>query len=281
MHPQGCGNLDRMPASSPSCRAIPVALCLGGMDSSAGAGLLRDVMTLSALGAHPMAVCTAETIQNGLECLQVLRPFLSPVRALEALRPHLTGVWGVKLGLCALAADELRELMAVLNELGPNPRIWDPIQAPTSGVALHDPLALRRMAEIILGTGGWVVSPNRLEAAAVGAMAVDAEPAALAEAFLGLGAKAVWLKGGHASGNRVEDFWIDSKGVSSLGIFPRLPGDRRGTGCTLASAWLAFRLRGLGDMVAAEHAAAWLRERWSDAVLPGGVGRPCLLPVQI
>ena len=40
--------------------AAPVGLCLGGLDPSGGAGLLRDVMTLAALGVQPMAVCTAE-----------------------------------------------------------------------------------------------------------------------------------------------------------------------------------------------------------------------------
>jgi len=266
-----------MPAP-PSCRSVTVALCLGGMDPSAGAGVLRDALTLSSLGVHPMAVTTAETRQNGLACYQIGRASMSPVAQLETLRPHLTGAWGVKLGLCALEAGELQALMALLAELNPEVRIWDPILAPTAGVSLHDGAALRSMGRSILGTGGWVVSPNRLEAAAAGDLEADAEPVALARTFLALGAEAVWLKGGHVAGENVEDFWIDSGHVESLGAFPRLPGERRGTGCTLASAWLGFRLRGLGSVPAARSAGAWLRGHWDQAIQPGGAGRPCFAP---
>jgi hydroxymethylpyrimidine/phosphomethylpyrimidine kinase len=248
------------------------------MDPSAGAGVLRDVLTLSALGIHPMAISTAETRQNGVACLQIAKPALSPVDCLEALRAHLRNVWGVKLGLCALELEAVQELMTLVAELGPAIRIWDPIQAPSIGVAFHEPATLRRMAEIVLPGGGWVVSPNRVEAAAITGLAADAEPSVLASAFLELGAKAVWLKGGHASGKDVEDFWVDVRGVKSLGSFPRLAGERRGTGCTLASAWLGYRLRGHDEVAAAELAGTWLRNRWDSAIRPGGVGRPCFAP---
>jgi len=64
------------------------------MDPSAGAGILRDVMTLAALGVHPMAVSTADTVQNGLVCLAI-RPPRDPLPAFDALVPHLGGAWGV------------------------------------------------------------------------------------------------------------------------------------------------------------------------------------------
>jgi len=248
-----------MPASFAHSPKVPVALCLGGMDPSAGAGVLRDVLTLSALGIHPMAISTADTRQSGMACFQIARPALNPVDCLETLRAHLTGVWGVKLGLCALDYKVFCEWTHDLKGCGLSIRTWDRIQAPTSGVSLHEPADLRRMAEIILGSGGWVVSPNRLEAAAIGGLKADAEPWALASGFLDQGAGAVWLKGGHASGRTIEDFWIDSSGVKSLGVFPRLAGERRGTGCTLASAWLGYRLHGHEDVAAAELASAWLR----------------------
>jgi hydroxymethylpyrimidine/phosphomethylpyrimidine kinase len=255
-----------------------VALCLGGLDPSAGAGLLRDVMTLAALGVQPMAVCTADTIQNGSSCLGI-RPPADPLPALEALAPHLTGPdWGVKLGLCALDDRTFSALAARVAELAPPVRIWDPILAPTSGVGLHSGRRLRSMAETLLAGGDWVVCPNLPEAAALAGTGLDAGCAALARPFLDLGAVAVWLKGGHGQGPEVEDFWITPGAVLSLGRSPRLPGDRRGTGCTLASAWLAWRLRGLPGPDAAAAAARFLRERWDPPVQPGGYGRPCFAP---
>ena len=267
-----------MLADSDSSLEVPVALCLGGMDPSAGAGLLRDALTLASLGVHPMAVSTAETLQNGISCQLIAGPSISPALRLEALKPHLTGRWGVKLGLCALAIEELEGLMAGVDEMAPLCRIWDPIQAPTSGVTLHDGAALRRMAEVVLRGGEWVVSPNRLEAAIFGGLPPDADPRRLAEAFLEAGARAVWIKGGHASGELLEDFWVDAKGACGLGSRPRLPGDRRGTGCTLASAWLGFRLGDLEDLEAARRASGWIQEHWARAFTPGGAGRPVFAP---
>ena len=72
-----------MAVSCPS--TPPVVLCLGGMDPSGGAGLLRDALSLAELGCQPMAVSLAETLQNGLACLRIEAPGLDPVQRLEAL----------------------------------------------------------------------------------------------------------------------------------------------------------------------------------------------------
>jgi hydroxymethylpyrimidine/phosphomethylpyrimidine kinase len=269
--------MDAPPPSIP-----PVALFLGGLDPSGGAGLLRDAEVAASLGALPMAIPTAETVQNGIACARIQPPSVDPALRLEALGPHLAGRWGVKVGLCALEDGSLRRLAATLRSLAPAVRIWDPILAPSAGVGLHDGADLRRMADILLPGGGWVASPNRGEAAACAGLAPeaihDASPQALAEPFLGAGAEAVWLKGGHAEGAEVQDLWITAAGVERLPPAERLPGQRRGTGCTLASAWLCLRLGGLGPSEAAQAAAAWLRARWMRAAAPGGAGRPQFLP---
>ena len=272
-----------MNATHPS--APPVALCLGGMDPSAGAGLLRDALALAELGCQPMAVSLAETLQNGLACTRIEAPGLDPVQRLETLAPHLTGRWGVKIGLCALEADTFRRLCATLRHLAPPVRIWDPILAPSAGVGLHDGGDLRRMATDLLPMGGWVVSPNRGEAAAFAGLPPaaihTAPPEALATPWLEAGADAVWLKGGHASGDQVQDLWITRTGIEALETAPRLPGQRRGTGCLLSASWLGLRLRGLDDRAAAREAARRLRERWDLAFSPGGVGRPMFAPLPV
>lgn len=259
-----------------------IALCLGGMDPSAGAGLLRDVMTLQALGVHPMAVSTAETLQNGLACQRIEAPSMDPVKRLESLGPHLVGRWGVKLGMAALDQGTFRRLAATLRALDPPVRIWDPILAPSTGVGLHDGGELRRMADVLLKEGSWVVSPNRGEAAAVAglppAQIQTAEIQVLARPWLERGAHAVWLKGGHARGSDIQDFWITSEGTIALPVSPRLPGQRRGTGCTLAATWLGLRLLGRSELAAAEESASRLRKRWSQAFAPGGAGRPVFAP---
>ena len=261
--------------------STPLALCLGGFDSSGGAGILRDAVTLAELGVMPMAVSLAETVQNGLGCACIQAP-LDPLSRLENLAPHLTGHWGVKLSLCALDGADFRRLCATLHQLAPPLRIWDPILAPSAGVGLHDGQGLRRMADLLLPMGRWVVSPNRGEAAAVADLPPEeiqsAAPEQLAAPFLDRGAAAVWLKGGHAAGETVQDLWITKAGVEALEASPRLPGQRRGTGCLLSATWLALRLLGHEDREAAVDAARRLRSRWDRALAPGGVGRPAFLP---
>jgi len=266
-----------MSLASPTPPAVPVGLCLGGLDPSGGAGLLRDALTLAELGVHPMTVPLAETVQNGLLCSWIGLPSAEPLARLEALAPHLTGTWGVKVGMSALEPEALRTLAERLTALAPSVLIWDPVQAPTAGVGLHGPAALRAMAALLLGQGGWVASPNRIEAQTLAGEDTQ-RPEDLARPFLDLGARAVWLKGGHAAGPLVEDLWITASGCRGLGAWPRLPGERRGTGCAVASAWLAFRLHGSGEADAAVQAIGWLRSRWARAFAPGSAGRPLFAP---
>lgn len=269
-----------MDAPHPS--APPVALCLGGMDPSSGAGLLRDALTLAELGCQPMAVSLGETLQNGLACLRIEPPSLDPVQRVEVLAPHLAGRWGVKLSLCALAPSDFRRLCATLRHLAPPLRIWDPILAPSAGVGLHDGADLRRMATELLPMGGWVVSPNRGEAAAFAGLPPEAirtaAPEALTGPWLAAGAAAVWLKGGHAAGSDIQDLWITPQGIQPLDRVPRLPGERRGTGCLLSASWLGLRLLGASDLEAAREAARRLRDRWDRAFAPGLAGRPMFAP---
>ena len=270
-----------MDANRPS--APPVALCLGGMDPSAGAGLLRDALAVAELGCQPMAVSLAETLQNGLACSRIEAPSMDPVARLETLAPHLAGRWGVKIGLCALERDTFRRLCATLRHLAPPVRIWDPILAPSAGVGLHDGGDLRRLAADLLPMGAWVVSPNRGEAAAFAGLPPEAirsaDPSALAAPWLEAGAAAVWLKGGHAAGDMVQDLWITSENVEAMEAAPRLPGQRRGTGCLLSASWLGLRLHGRDDRAAAREAARRLRDRWELAFTPGGAGRPMFAPL--
>jgi hydroxymethylpyrimidine/phosphomethylpyrimidine kinase len=73
-----------------------------------------------------------------------------------------------------------------------------------------------------------------------------------ARALLQLGARAVLLKGGHARGNEVVDYFADSAGIREI-RHSRQPFDARGTGCVLSSAIAAHLSHGLTlrDAVAA------------------------------
>jgi hydroxymethylpyrimidine/phosphomethylpyrimidine kinase len=138
------------------------------------------------------------------------------------------------------------------------------------------------MAVDLLPMGGWVVSPNRGEAAAFAGMPPEAIQGASVEAlsapWLAAGAVAVWLKGGHFAADQVQDIWITREGIQPLEAALRLPGERRGTGCLLSATWLGLRLLGLDDRQAAIVSARRLRGRWDQAYSPGGAGRAMFAP---
>jgi len=255
---------------SASHREFPVALFLGGLDPSGGAGILRDVAVASGLGVHSMAIPTAETIQNGIECAEILPPSLVPTKRLDLLKPHLRGKWGVKLSMfhnCSL----LRDVLPKIHHLAPLAAIWDPIIAPTNGVGLHDPKALKEIIAL-LANKNWIISPNIPEARLLADLP-HALPENAAEKIMDMGIQNVWIRSGHADGKTLQDLWCDANGHKWLTPYDRLNGDPRGTGCTVTSAWLAFRLIGMEPINAAETAIQYIRKAWNYLHVPGGAGR--------
>ena len=54
----------------------PIVLSFAAADPTGGAGLQADLLTIAALGGHPLSVVTAVTAQDthGVEALQALEP---------------------------------------------------------------------------------------------------------------------------------------------------------------------------------------------------------------
>ena len=258
------------------CSDIPVALFLGGFDPSGGAGILRDAAVAAALGVHPMAIPLADTVQNGLGCASVSPPGTDPAAYLDALMPHLKGGWGVKLSMFN-DAQALGRLLPRIRELKPLCAIWDPIVGPTRGACLHGRDTLMGVLAQLAAHGDWVVSPNIPEARLLAGLP-DGHLEAAAEKLTRLGALSVWIRGGHGSDESVRDLWCDGDGPRWMTAHERLAGDPRGTGCTATSAWLAFRLNGLGPAPSAEAAVSFIRDAWRGLHRPGGVGRHTFPP---
>jgi len=254
---------------------VPVALFLGGFDPSSGAGVLRDSLVASDLGIYPMTIPLAETAQNGLECIEIAPPSFSPLKRLESLRIHLTGTWGTKLSMFH-DISTLEDILNRVHELRPSAAIWDPVAGPTCGASLHNGGTIKK-ALGLLPPGAWLVSPNIPEARAMTDMQDEALET-VAKKIMDAGAKNVWIRGGHAKSEKVQDLWADSNGVEWLAPYDRLDGDPRGTGCTATSAWLSYRLKGLDAASSAEAAIKYVRNAWGHLCRPGGAGRATFPP---
>lgn len=244
---------------------MTAVLVIAGTDSSGGAGLARDVATLTCLGVEAQCAVTAVTAQTERE-----------VTAVELLPPHLvqaqidaalaTGrVAAIKIGMLGTSAI----VEAVAESIPPRarlPLVLDPVLAATSGGALLDAAGRAALVARLLPRT-TLLTPNIPEAAAL----LEATPATSAaevieqgRALCARGAAAVLMKGGHASGARATDWLVTAEGrVHELGA-PRLTGARRGTGCALASAIAAGLAAGvtleLACRRAKEHVTGLLQQ---------------------
>ncbi|GAA3549292.1 bifunctional hydroxymethylpyrimidine kinase/phosphomethylpyrimidine kinase [Microlunatus spumicola] len=230
-------------------------LTIAGSDSGGGAGIQADLKTMLAHGVHGMSVVTAVTAQNsvgvqgvwGLPAAAVAAQFRSVVDDI--------GVDAVKIGMlgtaetCVLVADLLTTLPAGV------PVVLDPVAVSKHGDPLIDADAVGAMRERLFPLA-TIATPNLDEARTlVGPEAADeADQARLGHVLLGLGARWVLVKGGHAEGDPTDV--LVGGGVPDQ-AFTAARDDNthtHGTGCTLASA-IASRLA-LGDDVPAAVRAA-------------------------
>ena len=215
--------------------APPLVLSFAATDPTGGAGLQADVLTLAALGCHPLSVLTAVTVQDthGVHRMQVLDAQLVAEQA-QRLLDELP-VAAFKIGVVASAANAL----AIAEILMAHPRVpvvLDPVLASGRGDPLADAAGLGALREHLLPLA-TVLTPNILEARALGGV-VDC---------IARGCNFVLLTGTHADTPEVVNTLYDANGVVREDRWPRLPGSYHGSGCTLASA-IAARLA-LGDAV--------------------------------
>jgi hydroxymethylpyrimidine/phosphomethylpyrimidine kinase len=223
----------------------PAVLVIAGLDPSGGAGLLADAEAIRALGARPLCVAAALTVQT----TRSARRYVPVDAALiaDCVRALLEeeDVRAIKIGMVGSAANA-RAIRAVLPS-GMS-LVVDPVLAASSGTPLFDG---PREALLELARGA-VFTPNILEAEAFLGMPASAE------ALLAKGPSAVLLKGGHLPGTPVDV--LATVGGTERFEAPRVRSTARGTGCRLASGIAAGLARGLPLREAVSAARQHVRE---------------------
>lgn len=241
-------------------------LVAAGLDPSGGAGLAADVEALLAVGAHPLPVATALTIQGagGAFGYEPVAPALLAAQIEGLLRGRGMQPLAVKTGMMGSAAN-VRVLARLLGRgaLARVPLVADPVLAASSGLSLLrlPPGRGPRAALAPLLDRATLLTPNRpeLEALVGGRLASDDDAIAAART---LPCRAVLVKGGHRRGEPLDLLVTAGEVVRFPGR--RRPGTARGTGCRLASAIAGLLARGerLPDAV---RGAKRVVERYLDA----------------
>jgi len=215
----------------------PCVLVFAGSDPSAGAGIAADVQAITAVGAHPLAVVTALTVQDHNRVYEVIP--VAPELVLRQARALVAAcrIAAVKIGIPG-SAENAQTIVQVIAELRLDnselPVVLDPVLASGHGDRLGRGDAVAALAPLLALAS--VVTPNGPEAAALGLL--ESERAL--------------VTGGHDDGDEVVNRWR-----ACSWTWPRLPGGFHGSGCTLAAALAGLLAQGWPMSEALERAQAY------------------------
>lgn len=195
-----------------------------------------DMKTMSAVGVYATAAITAITVQNTLGVTDsfpvpphIIRGQIQAV--LDDIRPASIKIGMLGDGDTALAVAGALDGCSL-------PIVLDPVMLSTSGHSLANAKAVEIMRRRLIPMS-TLVTPNLPEAAVLADMEIlsPSDMTAAAERILRNGAKAVLVKGGHATGSVKRDLLLTRGGTcrtyEARTVYTR---NTHGTGCTLSSA---------------------------------------------
>ncbi|MDX3774531.1 thiamine phosphate synthase [Chromatiaceae bacterium AAb-1] len=248
----------------------PVVWSIAASDSGGGAGIQADLHTFAAFGCHGCTVISGITAQNSIQvcAAQTVSPALFKTQ-LDTLATDLPPV-AIKIGVISditlihLLADWLaayrrqRQLFVVA----------DPVFASSTGYCFAASHTIEAWRQLLPVTD--IVTPNLPELALLspGQQTVQMQ----AKHLLALGAKAVLLKGGHATDNNryVTDHFISTAQSDFLMQSPRInTANNHGTGCVLSAAIAAAYAQQYAIQDAVVLARAYLQQALTYAYATG------------
>jgi hydroxymethylpyrimidine/phosphomethylpyrimidine kinase len=250
-----------------------VALAIGGLDPSGGAGITGDVVTFAVLGVHGVAVATALTYQNTTGVRGFWAVGDRDVKAqLDAVVGDLE-VAAVKLGMVASdrVARALEPYLADFRTRG-LPVVFDPVMKAGAGQPLFEGLAEKTFADVILPRA-TLATPNAEELASL----VGDEPArnlgdlrTQVRVFHGRYGLPALATGGHVGGegDAVVDVLFTGSEMREYRR-GRVEGEIHGTGCLVAAAVTAHLALGLDLLNAFERAEEYVTAAVETAYAAG------------
>jgi hydroxymethylpyrimidine kinase/phosphomethylpyrimidine kinase len=215
-------------------------LIIAGSDSSGGAGIQADIKTVTALGSYAMTAITAVTIQNttGVKSIVPIDPkeisnqieFTS-----RDIRPD-----AIKIGMLH-SAEVIKSIIKSLNIIKVKKIILDPVMVAKGGAKLIDNKAIKLLKDKLIKKVS-LITPNIPEAEILTNTKIKtSEDMILAASILiNLGAKNVFIKGGHLDAKMIQDIFVNKKEIMVIKNKRITTSNTHGTGCTLSSAISTF-----------------------------------------
>jgi hydroxymethylpyrimidine kinase/phosphomethylpyrimidine kinase len=237
-----------------------VCLTIAGLDPSGGAGIVADLKTFAAFGCYGAAAVSSITFQNTVQVAGFESQSAKTIRGqLDPIFDDMT-VDAAKTGMLP-TADAIAVTAAILRERKFERLVVDPVARSTSGFDLIDDDAVKIMIDELFPLA-LVITPNIAEAERLTEMQIasDEDVEKAGRLMLGMGAKAVLIKGGHLSREKMTDRLFTLSGVE---VFEGEKIDSRathGTGCTLSAAIAACIAKGSGLSAAIRIAKDFVTE---------------------
>ena len=247
----------------------PVVLTFAASDPSGGAGLQADILTLAAMGCHPLSVLTALTVHDttGVEGLMAIDSdwVADQARALLEDIP----VDAFKIGVLG-SVENIAAIAEIISDYPDVPVILDPVLASGRGDELASDEMAHAMRELLLPQT-TILTPNSMEARRLADIEDDDEPSlhACAARLIEAGCEYVLVTGTHEATVQVVNTLYAKSGIVRSDTWARLPYRYHGSGCTLASAIAAMLANGLAIPEAVREAQDYTWHALEKAYRPG------------
>lgn len=257
----------------------PIVWTIAGTDPGGGAGIQADLKTFAGLGVYGCSVITAVVAQNtqGVRYVRTLDAEIVREQ-IQTLAEDLPPV-AIKIGMLGTA-----EIVSAVAEAVRNlnvPVICDPVLRSSSGSLLLPDEAIdvftSELAPLCtLCTPNWPETEHLCSCKISGTEDVEAAACIWHQTI----SASVLIKGGHASGDWLCDYWSTTQDLANGRLQRQMIGmwikSRRiktrhthGTGCTMSSAIAAALARGLNMHDALLAARAYVNQGLRT---PPGVG---------
>ena len=215
-------------------------LIIAGSDSSGGAGIQADIKTVTALGSYAMTAITAVTIQNttGVKSIVPIDPkeisnqieFTS-----KDIKPD-----AIKIGMLH-SAEVTKSVIHSLKLIKVRKIILDPVMIAKGGAKLINDKAIKLLKNELIKKVN-LITPNIPEAEILTKTKIKTKEDMIfaASILINLGAKNVFIKGGHLDSKFVTDIFVNKKEIIIIKNKRITTSNTHGTGCTLSSAITTF-----------------------------------------
>jgi len=253
-----------------SSRTPAMVLSFAASDPTGGAGLQADLLTIAALGCHPLCVVTAITVQDTLGVEGVLPLDAEWVADQARCLLEDMPVDAFKIGVLG-SVENITTIAEILSDYPDVPLILDPVLASGRGDELASDDMVHALRELLLPRT-MILTPNSTEARRLAETEDDENPslAACAQRLIETGCEYVLITGTHEPTPQVVNRLYSKAGIVRSDSWERLPGSYHGSGCTLASAIAARLAQGLEPAEAAREAQQFTWEALAAGFKPGG-----------